>query len=129
MFRGRAVEKLVKELPRRPWGEYRECPYEDLREPERVHLDSYGNVHICQGISMGKMWETPLSKLVREYEADTHPICGPLLNGGPAALAEVHQTEVQESYVDACHCCYDVRLRLLERYPQYLTPKQVYGLE
>jgi len=35
MFRGRAVEKLVKDLPQRDWKEFTECPYEDLEKPEK----------------------------------------------------------------------------------------------
>ena len=128
MFRGRAVEKLIEGLPRRPWQELTKCPYEDLGDPGRVHLDCYGNVHLCQGISMGNMWEIPLSELVLNYTAGKHPICGPLVEGGPARLAEVYDVNHQDSYVDACHFCYDLRLSLLDRFPQYLAPKQVYGL-
>ena len=129
MFRGRAVEKLVEGLPRRRWEEFAECPYEDLKEPERVHLDPYGNVHLCQGLSMGNMWKTPLSMLVKNYNADSHPICGPLVRGGPALLAKEYNVKHEDKYVDACHFCYLVRLALLDKFPKYLAPRQVYGLE
>lgn len=129
MFRGRAVEKLVEGLPKRGWEEFTECPYEDLKEPERVHLDSYGNVHLCQGLSMGNMWENPLSILVKNYNADSHPICGHLVKGGPARLAKEYKVEHEDKYVDACHFCYLLRLALIDRFPQYLAPRQVYGLE
>jgi hypothetical protein len=129
MFRGRAVEKLVADLPRRHWEVFTECPYEDLESPSRVHLDSYGNVHLCQGLSMGNAWEIPLSKLVKSYDAGSHPICGPLIRGGPAQLAREYQVKHQDEYVDACHFCYLLRLELLDRFPGYLTPRQVYGLE
>jgi len=129
MSRGRAVEKLTEELPKRPWDGFKECPYEDLKEPKRVHIDSFGNVHLCQGLSMGNMWETPLSTLVKKYDADSHPICGPLARGGPTLLAEEYSVSHEDEYVDACHVCYLVRLALMERFPQYLAPKAVYGLE
>jgi organic radical activating enzyme len=129
MFRGRAVEKLVKGLPQKSWEEFTECPYEDLKEPKRVHLDSYGNVHLCQGLSMGNMWEDSLSTLVKNYNGDSHPICGPLFRGGPALLAKEYHVEHEDKYVDACHFCYLVRLALINRFPQYLAPRQVYGLE
>ncbi len=129
MFRGRAVEKLVEGLPQRRWEEFTECPYEDLKEPERVHLDPYGNVHLCQGLSMGNMWETPLSMIVKNYNADSHPICGPLVRGGPALLAKEYNVKHEDKYVDACHFCYLVRLALLDKFPKYLAPRQVYGLE
>jgi hypothetical protein len=128
MFKGRAVEKLTEGLPRRPWQEFTECLHEDLRNPKRVHLDAYGNIHLCQGLSMGNMWGTPLSKIVKQYDADSHPICGPLVNGGPARLAKEYDVQHEDEYVDACHMCYLVRLALLDRFPQYLAPRLVYGL-
>jgi hypothetical protein len=129
MFRGRAVEKLTEGLPRRPWKEFTECPYEDLKDPKRVHLDAYGNAHLCQGLSMGNMWETPLSQIVQQYDADSHPVCRPLADGGPALLAREYDVRHDDAYVDACHMCYLVRLALLDRFPQYLAPRLVYGLE
>jgi hypothetical protein len=119
----------VQGLPKRGWEEFADCPYEDLEDPKRVHLDPYGNVHLCQGLSMGNMWETPLTMLVKDYKADLHPICGPLVRGGPALLAKKYNVEHDDEYIDACHFCYLVRLALIDRFPQYLAPKQVYGLE
>lgn len=129
MFRGRAVEKLTAGLPRRPWKEFSTCPHEDLRSPSRVHLDSYGHVHICQGLSMGNIWQRPLSELAGEYDADSHPICGPLSRGGPALLAQKYGVEHESEYVDECHFCYTVRRSLAERFPEYLAPAQVYDLD
>jgi len=128
LFRGRAAERLTAGLPRRPCRELTTCPHEELEAPERVHLDCYGNVHICQGLSMGNLWETPLAELTRRYNARQHPICGALLNGGPAALAKEHQLQLPDDFVDECHCCYTVRKALINRFPDYLAPKQVYGL-
>lgn len=128
-LRGRAVEKFAEELPKRSRKAFRECPYENLAAPKRVHTDSYGNVQICQGISMGNCWETPLSDLVRGYNAEAHPICGPLLRGGPDRLAEEYGLDVNDRYVDECHLCYAARLALLDKWPEYLAPRQVYGLD
>jgi len=129
MFRGRGVEKLVEGLPKKRWDGFTECPYEDLRQPKRVHVDPYGNVHLCQGLSMGNMWETPLSKLVKNWDADSHPVCGPLVRGGPALLVKEYSVRHDDEYIDACHLCYLVRLALIDEFPQYLAPRQVYGLE
>ncbi|MFC1991902.1 radical SAM protein [Chloroflexota bacterium] len=129
MFRGRAAEKLTEGLPQRWWEEFTKCPYEELDSPKRVHLGPYGNIHLCQGLSMGNMWETPLSEIVRNYDADSHPICNPLVRGGPALLAKEYEVKHKDEYVDACHFCYLLRLELMDRFPQYLTPRQVYGLE
>jgi hypothetical protein len=128
-LRGRAVEKLTEGLPTMPWKAFSECPFEDLRDPKRVHIDSYGHVHLCQGLTMGNMWEIPLSSLVKNYDLDTHPICGPLLEGGPAQLAREYGVQHEDEYVDACHMCSKICLSLIDRFPQYLAPRQVYGLE
>jgi hypothetical protein len=128
MFRGRAVEKLTGGLPRKPWEEFTECPYEDLRQPGRVHLDAYGNIHLCQGLSMGNMWNVPLSQIVQQYDADSHPICKSLVKGGPALLAKEYDVPHEVGYVDACHMCYLIRRALVDRFPPYLAPRSVYGL-
>lgn len=128
MFRGRAVEKLAAGMPVRAPEGLRECPHENLREPGRVHVDAYGNVHLCQGLLMGNLWRKPLDRLVADFDPDGHPVCGPLLRGGPAALAEAHGLERAAGYVDACHLCYEARKALLGRFPDCLGPPQVYGL-
>ena len=63
MFRGRAVEKLAERGDSHPWEGFDSCPHEDLREPGRVHLDPLGNLHICQGIVIGNLFEKPLKQI------------------------------------------------------------------
>ena len=128
-FRGRAVEKLLSGLPVKPWNDFRRCPYENLENPSRVHVDPYGHVHICQGVSMGNMFEVSLSKIVREYDAQLHPFCGPLIKGGPSELSRALRIIHEEEYVDECHFCYSIRKRAMDRFPAYLAPKQVYGVK
>jgi hypothetical protein len=128
-FRGRAADKLTSGLPSRCGREFDECPDEDLADPGRVHVDAYGNVHLCQGILLGNMWRTPLSELVRSYDPQTHPVVGPIHRGGPAALAEEYGLSPEAEYVSACHLCYRIRERLLDRFPDELGPGQVYGRE
>lgn len=129
MFRGRAVDRLLAGLPRRPASAYRECRREALAEPKRVHVDAYGNVQICQGLSMGNLWERELAEIVGGYDPAAHPICGPLVRGGPAELARVEGVSAEGGFVDECHLCYVVRRALLERYPGLVAPRQAYGLE
>ena len=128
-FRGRAADKLTEGLPTRSWEEFVECPYEDLVDPSRVHVDSFGNVHICQGISIGNFWEMPLSEIMASYHPDKHPICGPLHRGGPAELVKDLDLKPDEEYVDECHLCFLSRREIMDKYPEYLTPKQVYGID
>ncbi|MGD9158891.1 MAG: radical SAM protein [Desulfobacteraceae bacterium] len=125
----RAVKKFAEGLPIRKCEEFKECPYEELENPKRVHIDSYGNVQICQGISMGNCWKTPLSSLVQDYNVQKHPITGPLVRGGPVQLAEEYQLNLKDEYVDECHFCYAARLALLDKFPDYLAPRQVYGID
>ena len=128
LFKGRAAERLTEGLPLRPWREFRTCPHEELAAPERVHVDAYGNVQVCQGISIGNMWETPLSKLLAGYDAARHPIVGPLIQDGPARLVQQFGIAVDDGYVDECHLCYTVRKALRERCPRFLAPPEVYGI-
>ncbi len=129
VLRGRAVEKFASQLPTRKSEEFKECPYEELVNPERVHIDSYGNVQVCQGISIGNCWDTPLSELIRNYDAQKHPICGPIVNGGPKQLVEAYGLKLKDEYVDECHLCYTARRSLIKKFPEYLAPGQVYGIE
>lgn len=127
MYRGRAARKLVSRANLHPWEQFTACPHEDLREPGRVHLDPLGNLHICQGISIGNIFQRSLREICDSYEPETHPVCGPLLAGGPAALVETYSLPHAPDYADACHLCYEARLALRERFPEILTPNQVYG--
>lgn len=128
MFRGRAAAKLVGKVTHKPWTEFVECPYEDLREPGRIHLGPLGNLHICQGISIGNLFEQPLKEICAAYDPDQHPVTGPLLAGGPVELVRRYNLPHNDEYADACHLCYSARITLREQYPSYLGPDQVYGL-
>lgn len=127
MYRGRAAEVLVKYATKTPWTGFTECPYEDLVEPGRVHLDPLGYLHICQGISIGNLFEKPLKEICAEYDPVSHPVVGPLLSGGPAELVQQYGLKLEENFADACHLCYTARLALRERVPDFLAPDQVYG--
>jgi len=129
LLKGRAAEKLTRGLPRRPPQEFDECTHEELVEPHRVHVDALGNVFPCQGVSIGNMWDRPLSEIISEYDAHKNPICGPLCRGGPAELARAHAVNLDGEFVDECHYCYSIRRALMDRFPNYLTPPQVYGVE
>jgi len=128
MYRGRAAEKLVLKAARYPWGQFTECPFENLREPGRVHVDPYGNLHICQGISLGNLFNTQLSEICETYDPKSHPITGPLLEGGPVELVRKYELPHEERYADACHLCCEACRALRERFPEILMPDQMYGV-
>ncbi len=127
MYRGRAAVKLASQAARQPWAHFIHCPHENLRQPGRVHLDPFGNVHICQGICLGNIFETPLSEICAAYQPDNHPILGPLLHGGPAELARSYQVTLAAGYADACHLCYTARRSLRAEFPAILKPDGMYA--
>lgn len=127
MYKGRAAAKLADKAAQRPWHEFTECPGEDLEEPGRVHIDPYGNLHICQGIVVGNLFTTHLSEICERYEAGSHPVTGPLHRGGPVELADLYRLPKRETYADACHMCYETRRKLRSRFPAILAPDQMYG--
>lgn len=127
MYRGRAADKLAPLAPQHPWSDFRECPYEDLRQPGRVHLDPFGNLHLCQGLTIGNLFEKDLAAICAGYDPDAHPVVGPLLAGGPAALALQYGITPRDTYADACHLCFETRRALRERFPTLLCPDQMYA--
>ena len=127
LLKGRAADTLIGGLPTRPVEDFAACEHEELVAPERVHVDPFGDVQICQGLSIGNVWERPLGDILDGYDATKHPIAGPLSRGGPAALAQAHGVDLPGSFVSACHHCFLVRRTLLDRFPSELAPAQVYG--
>lgn len=127
MYRGRAAELLASRVETKPWEQFTECPWEDLREPGRVHVDPFGNLHICQGISMGNLLKRSLTEIMGDYDADDHPIVGPLLAGGPAEIVRRYGLAHEDGYADHCHLCYKSRCALRQRFPEVLTPDQMYS--
>ncbi len=127
LYRGRAAELLASRAPAKSWRQFAECPWEDLRHPGRVHVDPFGHLHICQGISIGNLLERPLTDVMADFSPDQHPITGPLLNGGPAELVNRYDLAHQDGYADHCHLCYESRRALRTEFPDVLTPDQMYG--
>jgi hypothetical protein len=130
MYRGRAAEKLSARAKDFPWEQFTACPHEDLREPGRVHLDPFGNLHICQGISLGNLFQTSLKTICETYDPEVHPVIGPLLQGGPVELARIHAVApvANTLFADACHLCYETRRRLRSQFPGALGPDGMYGV-
>ena len=128
MLARRAVDKIVPGSPAATRTAFNKCPHKEYVEPGTVYIDSYGYVQLCHGIAIGNAWETPLSTLLSRYDTASHPIWGPLMQGGPAELCRVHGIQPSGEYVDACHLCYTARHALLDLFPNYLAPRHVYGL-
>ena len=99
-FRGRAVEKLIPGLPQKDWESFTSCPYEELKNPKRVHIDSLGNVHLCQGLIIGNFLKTPLTDIITSYNPDQHPIVSALVGGGPSGVVKSFGLKHEKGYVD-----------------------------
>lgn len=128
MYRGRAVEKLAPKARLHPWENFTACPFEDLRDPGRVHVDPLGNLHICQGLALGNLFQTPLGEICAQYDPATFPVITALIEGGPAAIVRRYQLPLTGAYADACHLCYEARRALRGRFPSILAPDQMYGV-
>ncbi|MFX1250010.1 MAG: radical SAM protein [Promethearchaeota archaeon] len=127
MYKGRAASKLAEEANKKSWLEFTKCPYEDLVDPGRIHIDPQGYVHVCQGLSIGNAWKKPFLKIIEDFNPHEHPILDPLIRGGPVALVEKFGLPHNEFYADACHLCYTTRCMLREKYPHILAPNEMYG--
>jgi hypothetical protein len=127
MFRGRAASKLAPKVANHVWSEFHACPHENLTDPGRVHVDPLGYLHICQGITIGNLFEHTVDEICTSYHPESHPIVGPLLADGPAGLASTYGITPEGEYADACHLCYSIRDSLRNRFPRELGPGQMYG--
>ena len=127
-FRGRAAVKLADKVPFASSQSFTECP-EEPPNIGRVHIDAYGHVLFCQGISIGNVNEMPLKQIISRFSPENHPLIGPLTREGPLGLAREQSVLVDEQYADACHMCYDIRCRLRAegRFKEELLPDQAYG--
>jgi hypothetical protein len=133
LYVGRAAELLTPKLIDEPYllGGYCTGPWEggDWKKPIGVDLDSYGEVTLCPGISIGNVRSSPLSVILSNYSMKKHPIIRDLSTIGPEGLAEkLGQIgyKRQTNYISACHLCYDLRKFLRSAYPQELTPSPCY---
>lgn len=128
MFRGRAAEKLALKMTLYPSAHFTNCPHENLADPGRVHIDPLGNLHICQGISLGNIYSSNINEICSAFDPSTHPIIGALLDGGPYSLMKKYNIPETERYADACHLCYEVRKLLRPEFLEILGPDQMYGV-
>jgi hypothetical protein len=128
MFRGRAAVELAPKVIHYPSSIFTACPHENLADPGRVHIDPFGNLHICQGISIGNLYTSTIKEICASFNPSTHPIIGPLLAGGPLMLAKQYQVSTEGTFADACHLCYETRKQLRDKFPDILGPDQMYGI-
>ena len=127
MFTGRAVETLPEGFPTSNWQEFTSCPRKDLTDPEEVFIDAYGYVQICPGISIGNAGEAPLHNIIENFAIQSQTIIQLLESKGPLGLMKNSAIPPDTEYVNPCHCCYSIRRELIDQYPDWFAPRQVYG--
>jgi hypothetical protein len=128
MCRGRAAAKLSARVEPKSWERFDNCPHENLADPGRVHIDPLGYLHVCQGITIGNIFRNEFNQILGQFDPRSHPILTPLIKGGPYALVKEYDLEHQSTYADACHLCYESRVKLRAQYPKILGPDQMYGV-
>ena len=129
MYRGRAAVKLADQAVKRDWSSFIECPHEDFRNPGRVHVDPFGNLHICQGICIGNLFHEPLANICENFSPEKDPLINIIMSQGPAGLVSEYQLVHSDGYADACHLCYEMRKLLRQQFPDILIPTNMYAVE
>jgi hypothetical protein len=127
MYTGRAAEIFADQAPETDPARLHSCPRNDLQDPDRLFIDAYGFVQLCPGIAIGNACEEPLNEIINTHDLESHDILRILAENGPAGLIEEYGLPAESKIVDACHGCYVVRKQLLDRYPELLGPRHVYG--
>lgn len=111
------LEQPAESAPRLPWETFTACPYAELISPSHLHVDPFGDLHLCRGLVIGNVFEYPLAELVDSYAPEEHAIIGPLLAGGPAGLVSRYGLQPHPGYADACQLCDHSRALLQSRFP------------
>jgi hypothetical protein len=130
---GRAAEALVSRLKLQRGIPQGYCPGPwaggTWAAPVGADVDSFGEVTLCPGLSIGNARKRSLARILAEYDPSDHPIIRELVVGGPAQLARMAERLgyiPRTAYVDPCHLCYDVRKFLRGQYPSELAPSSCY---
>jgi len=116
---GRAVENLRGFFQHEPLDG--SCEGEPLigntlTNPNSICIEPSGSVNICWHLAIGNAKETPLSRIIREYNWQKNPIIKTLVKEGPTGLlklSNVHNQKLQENhYINKCHLCIEIRKNL-----------------
>lgn len=87
-----------------------------LTNPETICIEPSGSVDICTHLSIGNAKQTPLSKIINEYNWQQNPIIKTLVEKGPKGLLNFPETsgyKFQENqYLNKCHLCTEIRKTL-----------------
>jgi hypothetical protein len=129
--RGADLSKHVKFSKEIPSGK---CPVPfwidgDFQNPETIEIDSEGNITLCPGICIGNTDIQSLTKIIQNYDVETHPVLSIIWEQGPIGLlkiAEENDFKLNQQFVNECHLCYEIRKFLQPFFPYSLAPKECY---
>ena len=91
---------------------------------------SFGSLKYCT-MSLCHLELSSRQTMSHAPDLTQHTISGPytyLVRGCLPSWSGSNDIGHEDEYVDECHFCYTLRLALIDRFPQFLAPRQVYGL-
>jgi hypothetical protein len=113
---GRALQTLPQYFRRTPLDGpcEGETPMENtVKNPQSVTIEPSGEVDICWHLSIGNAKDTPLSKIIRDYDWRKIPMIRTLAEEGPIGLLKQYKSQVghlkKSAYINKCHLCSEVR--------------------
>jgi hypothetical protein len=120
-FTGRAAHKIAELVADKPIDKLtsRNCK-SDFLAAKGVHIDPFGNVFsgTCSGIIFGRLSETPLDQIWRQFLPANNKIIETLFNLGPVGLLDEAVKlgyEPLKLYGDKCHLCTSLRQFFLDK--------------
>ena len=95
-----------------------------------LEIDPDGWVMICPGLSLGRVGEQSLSRLLQRYDDDGNVLWQSLRKEGAHGLLDLaidRGYQARSGYADTCHLCYDVRKYLQPYFQAFISPQNCYG--
>lgn len=113
---GRAMQNLRRFFKNKPiYGSCEGDPIlgNPLTNPDSICIEPSGSVNICWHLSIGNAKETPLSRIISEYDWRKDSIIKTLVEEGPTGLLKFSKTrdyKLRETdYINKCHLCTEIR--------------------
>ena len=113
---GRALQTLSQYFQKTPLDGpcEGETPMENtVKNPRSITIEPSGEVDICWHLSIGNAKETPLSRLISNYDWRMNPMTKTLAEEGPTGLLKQHSCRTgrfkKSAYINKCHLCMEIR--------------------
>lgn len=91
-----------------------ETPMENtVKNPRSITIEPSGEVDICWDLSIGNAKETPLSRIIGNYDWRKNSMIKTLAEEGPTGLLKQYSSRAghfkKNAYINKCHLCVEVR--------------------